>query len=1168
MRNVPLSEIFQVKGRFRRSVHLERDFYTKNALNGYVLTATAREMLSRVISTLENETTSKAWSLTGPYGSGKSAFALFAAKLLGDPDASTRQQALDLLRRGDIKLYEKFKYINGNGKSSLSGFCPVLISGERAPLSLVLLRGLVRGLTASNGTIPSASLIQESQNLLETAEKGTLPSASEITTLFESATHVICESGGSGLLVVIDELGKFLEYATQQPAQGDMFVLQTLAEFADRSENTPLFLMTILHQAFELYAERAGKSQQEEWAKVQGRFEDIAFSESTEQVLRLVGTALEKHSAVVHKGNLNTAIDLGLKPHQLDENEFIHLLENCLPLHPTVSLLIGPLFRRFAQNERSIFAFLSASEPYGLQDFLSLQHYDGKVLPTFSLADLYDYLNTTQGNRLYTSQIGKKWAEIESAINQLANPSAMVVRLIKTIGLLGVVNEPIPNLKASEQLLYYALDNNTEEFTTEFKNALSTLKRRSIVIHRSYNDVYALWEGSDIDIEARLRDAAAHVDTKVSLAADLSRYMPIRPLVARRHLFQTGTLRYFTVRYTDLENFDADLAEPLSDADGLILYALPASEEEVTKFVEKVNDRNTANREEVLIAIPRTISFLRDAVTQLAYLHWIDENTPELEGDAVARRELSVRMIEAERGVTDRLTEIFGENSESSCTWYHKGQPADINSPKARNTYLSKICDVVYHKTPFIQNELINRRKISGAATTARKKLIQAMLENGNQENLGITGYPAEMSIYRSLLWNTEIHREVRDAWGFYPPKTADENRMAPTWEAIEKFLAECEGDRQPIENLYQCLKEPRLGLREGPLPILLCAAMLHYKTEVALYENGSFIADWSMPVFERLLKAPHQFELKRFRLSGIRADVFSQLLQMLNQPIKTEKPDLLTVVTPLMRFIAQLPKYTLSTQELSDNAKNLRKTVLNAREPDELLFKQLPEAFGFSAFGAQTTTNSKLISEFFDTLQDALSELEQAYEVLLNSIEQMLVEAFTLTQSREELRAELVAKSESLLAVAIEMDLKGFLVQVCSGGHDFNSWLEAIATYLAKKPPASWVDLDKAQFEVRLSQIARKFRHFEAVSYEKLGHTESSAGKPIRMGITTPRQPEQERVVILTPSVEDTADKIEREIEPIFNKFDMDGNTEFRLAVLARITQKLMQESENEKGL
>ena len=1075
--NKVLSDLFHVKGRFRRSIHLERDFYTnENLLEGYVVTATAREVLGRVVSALENGKSSKAWSLTGPYGSGKSAFALFTANLLGNSDSPKTEQALALLEQGDTPLYKRFTDINGNGRLFSSGFCPVLISGERAPISIALLRALEHGLTSLNGISRSNAPLPKIRTLLKAGEKGTLPQASEITKIFESAMRQIEKHEGTGLLLVIDELGKFLEYASQYPAQGDMFVLQTLAEFADRSEETPLFLFTILHQAFEMYAQHAAKSQREEWAKVQGRFEDVPFTEPIEQVLRLVGTALEKRSRISWNDNFNTVIELGLKTPQLDENEFIRLLQNCLPLHPTVALLIGPIFRRFAQNERSLFAFLSSSEPNGLQDFLSLQHYNGSFLPTFSLADLYDYLNATQGNRLYTSQIGKKWAEIESAINQLANPSPMVVRLIKTIGLLGVVNEPIPNLKASDELLYYALDDNTEEFATEFKNALSTLKRRSIVIHRSYNDVYALWEGSDVDIEARLRDAAAHVDTKVALAIDLSRYMPTRPLVARRHLFQTGTLRYFTVRYTDLENFDVDLAEPLNDADGLVLYALPASEEEVTKLVEKANDRNTVNREEVLIAIPLTIGFLQDAVTQLAYLHWIAENTPELEGDAVARRELSIRIIEAEREISNRLTEIFGDNSEGSCTWYHKGQPANINSPKARNTYLSKICDVVYHKTPFIRNELINRRKISGAATSARKNLIEAMLENGDRKDLGITGYPPQMSIYRSLLWNTGIHRETEGVWGFHPPKTPDENRMTPIWKAIEAFLEACEGERQSVVELYQQLKKPPLGLREGPLPILLCAVMHHYKTEIALYENGSFIADWSMPVFERLLKAPQQFELKRFRMAGIRTDVLAQLLQLLNQPVETEKPDLLTVVTPLMRFIAQLPKYTLGTQELSD-AKNLRKVVQNAREPDELLFKELPEALGFPVFDAETATDAKTVSDFFNTLQDALSDLEQAYELLLNSIEQLLVEAFNLTPKKEELRTELADRAEPLFAVTIEMQLKGFLIQVCSGGHDFTSWIEAIATYLAKKPPASWVDLDKAQFESNLSQLARKFQ-------------------------------------------------------------------------------------------
>ena len=1160
MVNVPLSDIFHVQGRFRRSVHLERDFYTENVLDGYILTATARDMLARIISTFENEATSKAWTLTGPYGSGKSAFALFAAKLLGNSNAPTTQHALEILKRGDASLYERFINTNGNEKRTPSAFCPVLISGERAPLTLALLRGLERGLTAANGAQLPISLLQELNNLLEKAEDDTLPTASEITRLFELATHEICDSGGAGLLLVIDELGKFLEYAIQHPTQGDTFILQSLAELADRSKQTPLFLMTILHQTFEVYAQRTAQSQREEWAKVQGRFEDVAFAEPTEQVLRLVGAALEKPAEIVCKENLDTVTELGLKPRQLDDREFTQLLKNCLPLHPTVALLIGPLFRRFAQNERSLFAFLSSSEPNGLQDFLANRHYDGKSLPMFSLADLYDYLDTTQGNKLYTSSNNKKWIGIETAITQLPDPSEMTVKLIKTIGLLSIVSEPIPNLKASEQLLRYALDDNTEAFATEFEDALTTLKNRSIVIYRTYNRTYALWEGSDIDIEAKLREAAAHVDTKVALATDLSRYMPTRPLVARRHLYKTGTLRYFTVRYTDFENFDADLTEPLDDADGLILYALPANEHEVTQLIEKASNIDIEDREKVLIAIPHSTSFLGDAVTQLVSLHWVADNTPELEGDAVARRELSMQRRQAERYMSYQLTTIFSGNDGDACLWYCNGETVDINSQRVRNAHLSKICEAVFHKTPLIRNELINRRKISGAATNARRKLIQAMLENSTQRNLGIKGYPPEMSIYRSLLLNTGIHRHKSgNIWQFHRPKTRDKTKMKYTWDEIEKFLTKCESKRQPIEDLYDDLMRKPLGVQSGPRPILLCAALLHYKTEIALYENGSFVADISTPVFERLLKAPEQFELKRFRMAGIRADLFARFLKMLNQPVETENPDLLTIVTPIMRFIAQLPKYTLTTQTLSDAAKNLREVVQKANEPDELLFRQLPEALGFASFGTEET-DSKVISDFFNTLQDGLSELGSAYEGLLNSLERMLADVFTLESTAEELRAELAARAEPLLAVAIETQLKGFLIHLYSEGHDFTGWIESIGTFLAKKPPASWIDTDKAQFEINLSQLARKFRHFEAVSFEKGQHAESS-GETIRIGITTPHENEHERVVNLTD--EEQANKIEQAITEILDDLDVDKNPELRLAVLARISRKLMQESE-----
>ena len=881
-----------------------------------------------------------------------------------------------------------------------------------------------------------------------------------------------------------------------------------------------------------------------------------------------------------------------MTPPGIGQDELVELLSGCIPLHPTVALILGPLFRKFAQNERSLFAFLTSSEPRGFPDFLQRHTYDGQSVPVLTLADLYDYVFTAFGGSLYTSINGKKWAEIESAIERLADPSPMEVKLIKTIGLLGAIGEAGGNLKASKAILHFALDDGSGTYSaapsggrtnlTQFEHALEALGRRSIAIYRRYNDAYALWEGSDVDIEERLSEAATHIDPNERLKEVLEFHLKPRPLVARRHTFQTGTMRYFAVRYTDLNGFDADLSTPLDDADGLVLYALPTNKVEVERLAEKVTEASIASRGEILVAIPKSIGFLQEALVELARLRWVLENTPELEGDATARRELWAHLAEVERDVSKQLTATFEGNmaspQEGGCVWYYKGKPAKIASKRELNEFLSAICDEVYHATPVLRNELINRRQISSQASAARKNLIAAMLENGNQEKLGISGYPPEMSIYLSLLSDTGIHRYVSGVWGFHPPLKADENKMYLAWEVIDVFLGECEIKRQSITALYEGLEKPPIGLRSGPLPILLCAVMLHYDAEVALYEDGSFVPDVSMPVFERLIKAPEKFELKRFRMAGIRKEVFEQFLALLSQEQQTavSQPNLLQVVKPLMRFIARLPRYTLVTRELSEKALALRKAIEDAREPDVLLFEELPKATGFSPFGADAEKNPTLrvggrtqrqtVDEFFKVLRNAISELSRAYDDLLHFIEQLLVSAFSLSESGEEIRIELLKRAELLIDLTIETRLKGFLIRVCDGGLDFTGWIEAIGTYIANKPPASWNDLDKAHFEMNLSELARKFHHFEAVSFERKKQTEEfpdTASEPIRVGITTPNKPERERVVTVASTVEEQAVKIENAINQVFESFGVDRNPEFRLAVLARISQKLMQQLE-----
>ena len=104
---------------------------------------------------------------------------------------------------------------------------------------------------------------------------------------------IISHKKNKGLLIVIDELGKFLEYETRHFGTDNIFLLQELAELAFSKHKTKLALMVMLHQSIEQYARGLGATEKNEWAKIQGRFESINFIDTSEQTLRIVARAIE-----------------------------------------------------------------------------------------------------------------------------------------------------------------------------------------------------------------------------------------------------------------------------------------------------------------------------------------------------------------------------------------------------------------------------------------------------------------------------------------------------------------------------------------------------------------------------------------------------------------------------------------------------------------------------------------------------------------------------------------------------------------------------------------------------------------------------------------------------------------------------------------------------------
>lgn len=1155
-----------VSPRFTRSISLVRDAGHLTALAGYILTPTGREVLRRLADALRGASPTRAWSLTGPYGSGKSAFALLVAQLLAGEE-SVRSQARKFFRSWDEELYERLFGAAGPLSKKAGRLCPVLVTGSRQPLekSLVASLALSLRLVCHRGRPPQ--IVER----LELLAAQAAPSGNAVVELFEEANEFLERFGSQvlGILLIVDELGKFLEYGASNPEQGDVFVLQQLAEAATRSQRPFLFL-TILHQSLDRYADHMSPSRRAEWAKVQGRFEDVAFEERTEQVLRLLT------HAIGHKGSdsdlkairsqakalAQKAIELGACSGSMNKAELQECLTSCYPLHPLTALILGSLFKQLAQNERSLFAFLASSEPFGFQEFLRGQPLKNSA--AYRLDHLYDYVLSSLGPTLFAQHRGKLWAEVQSALDRLHDASDLEVRLAKTIGLLQALG-PASGVVASRETLQAALTGTATE--TEIENALELLSRRSLVVFRRHANSYALWEGSDVDIDQRLQAARQSVEQDQNLAAFLTRQVPPRPFVARRHYFQTGTLRYFKTCYVDRSDFQADLFQSSlsrvrDDADGQIVFCLPRDVDDRLAMQKVIQ---TVSAVPVVAALPHDIFDLRELCHELACLRWVMEHTPELETDRTARRELRARLVLAEANLRSHLEWVFSP-ANSRCSWYDRGKLVALGSQRELNELLSRSCDKVYSATPHWRNELINRRTLSSSAAAARRNLIEAMFEHAEEEGLGFKGNPPERSMYETLLKASRLHRKQGGTFSFHAPDAKAEPALKELWKGINAFLAETETAKLSVERLFAVLRRPPFGLKDGVLPVLLAATLAHYHSQVALYEEGTFVPRPNAAVFERIFRSAEKFDLQRFRISGPRADVFQQYAALLAKAgaVQADRADLLTIVRPLVRLVKDLPDYVGKTKSLSQTAQSVLRTLREARQPDRLLFIELPGACNFPAFEAKGKLDQDQVEAYFETLRASLAELQRTYPQLLADVEQLIVSAFGHAGPLAVLRQQLEHEVRLVLNVAVDMKLKSFLLRVIDAGIEDQTWLESIATLLAGKPPTVWDDQDKARFEVQLAAVVRTFEHFKVLAYEmeRTGFALLDGDhRMLRVSITVPNKPDLERVVQVPPHLTDQAERAKKELLQVLKEQHLLDKTEVSVALLAQIARQLLTE-------
>lgn len=1127
-----------LRARYQRSVHLERDAQEPDCVDGYQPTPLVRTLVRRLADSLGSGR-GRAWSLTGPYGTGKSAFAVFLANLFGPKSTPGGVQARKLLQTADPALHRE---LFSPKQIGAGGLWPVLVTGERRSLEGLLLSGLHRSLEQFwSGRGKKPSILGHVASAARRAQSGKNVPPREVVKLFEEATAKVASSAltSSGLLVILDEAGKALEFAAHEPASADVQVLQELAEAANRSGDAPIVFIVTLHQGFDQYAGRLTNSQRNEWAKVQGRFEDVAFIEPAEQMLRLIGSAFDRQTAppslvALALKSIDTVASAMNTAEFSSGDRVSELLRAVVPLHPVTAVCLGPLFRsRLAQNERSLFAFLSASEPNGFLDFMRQTNKPA----LYPIDKLYDYVASAFAGRLMGSQ-ARHWLQIDEALKRLPEAAdELDARVIKAIGVFGALGETV-GVGASEAILVAAFASEDGVSARAVRASLERLRKASLVVYRKYRDAYQLWEGSDLDIDALVEHAARHIDPSVSLVERMMRLASPRPLVAKRHLFETGTLRYFDVHFADDSLLERDLTESASGADGVVWIAIPTSSASGQALVRQLEAgravlTTSGTSRPFVVAVPRSVDRLKEVALDFAALEWVQNHTPDLQSDVVARREVATRLAHAERELRAELTKLTDTNA---CTWYFDGQLRPVGSGRELAGFLSDICDQVFAKAPVIRNELINRRHLSSAAAAARRALIQLMVTRATEPNLGIVGYPPEFSMYRSVLECHGIHRKVAGAWAITSPRR--DHTLRPAWDRVQELLLRHDGQRVPVRDVYDALRRPPYGIKDGILPVLLTGVLLEPGAEIAVYEDGAFVPRLTAAVVERLLRSPDKFEVQQFKVAESGQRLFQRLMTMLAGDTidltEGSRAGLVPIARQLVRIVQELPDYSRNTQRIQPRTRDIREALLRAREPGTLIFRQLPEACGLNAFTGHRRPTDLSVESFVSVLREGLHELQGAYPALRGEIREAIAEAFGLAPAPERMRRELSARSKQLLPVSVDAKLKSFLIRVLDDTMEDDEWLTSLATLLGGKPPVAWRDRDVDEMRLNLGLTCQRFSVLESLLLERSERENPEGTRLIRISVAQPGELDRERIVAVREQDQSLVDNVYEELSRV----------------------------------
>lgn len=1029
-----LSDYIKFNSEFRSSVNLYLSLNKEDKIRNFIPTKSSVDILGKYIDAVNNNKM-HANLLLGPYGKGKShlLLVLLAVLSLDRSDKTNQKLIKDLIfkvKKVDENVADDISDLwNTKGR-----FLPVLISSSQDDLSTPFLIGITDALKRDglDDLIPDtyyghaiefinmwkkeypetysrlekelklkdrsvAKTVSElkafNQDTLEIFREiyssitsgGTFNPlvGDDVIPMYKSVSEKISEKYGyAGIYIIFDEFSKFIEGQNKKASGNNMKIVQDMCELAADSKDAMIYFTMVAHKGVKEYGNYLSKEIINSFTGIEGRIEEVHFVTSTKNNYELIQNAIQKTEEVftvpqvkkhIESDEIGKAFDLPAFKSTFNKEDFMRIVvRGCFPLSPISAYLLLNVSEKVAQNERTLFTFISKEEQGSMASYVKTHVDEQKWVVCVDM--IYDYFKSLFKKSITNEMVHNEWLNSDYALSRTENEDEKTI--IKTLALINIVNKPAEigancNTIALASGLEYA------------EEVICRLEEAEIIYKKTSDNTYVFKTRATSDARNEISKRKSIRSGSVNYSEILGLVSESKYILPRKYNIKYAMTRFFNVDFLEVEEFlsindSSVFFDKEVSGDGKVVFLYKLSEEDYKDdIIKKISEFKS---KKLVVVYSDMQCNVCDYLCEFDAINDLKADIKFFlrEENKVLLNELPLIEDEIRSHIEEYLVKAFSDTANPYIYSYICNQCRITNDEKVVDVVENVVAEV-YEKAVVVNNELINKKTITTAPIKkARITIIDALLEKDEAKiNAFLKGTSAESTIYRALFANDD-----------YCLEELIDNKKEII-HIIDDFITSCGNEKKSLKELLSVLVAEPYGMRLGVIPAYLAFCIANKNEDVICYFSDKEIPINSATIVN-MCDNPDDFSLYVSLDNAKKEAYLNKLSQafIVDSDKSSQDTRIVAIHSAMQKWFRGLPQVTKNikkqenywNEEVTNKQFVKFKAIMQAVDgnPYEALFIELPLIFELEDLEAVCVKVVNL-----------KTKLDAYYEYVLNQIVQ-----------------------------------------------------------------------------------------------------------------------------------------------------------------------------------